>query len=79
MPPLAPRPFLQLARRCWSLRIDVPRGYFPVLSGAPWYRRRRRRPVHAHCRSHLRALHARRCRLALRPDCTLVYFVCEVA
>jgi hypothetical protein len=43
MPPIAPRPFCQLARRCWRLRIELPRGYFGGLSAPPWYRRMRRR------------------------------------
>jgi hypothetical protein len=43
MPPIAPRPFVQLARRCWRLRTDVPRGYLGGICNAPWYHARRRR------------------------------------
>jgi hypothetical protein len=45
MLPLAPRPFSQLAARCYRLRIPVPCGYAGALIvGSPaWYCQRRRR------------------------------------
>jgi hypothetical protein len=45
MPPLAPRPFTQLVRRSWRLRIEIPRGYAGSIDAVPWYRRMRRRPA----------------------------------
>jgi hypothetical protein len=59
MPPIAPRPFTQLARRCWRLRIEVPRGYLSGVSAPPWYRRMRRSPAQRD-RSELAFLSARR-------------------
>jgi hypothetical protein len=43
--PYAPAPFAQLARRCYRLRIDVPKGYAGGLyaGNLPYYRQGRRR------------------------------------
>lgn len=82
---IAPRPFLQLARRCWRLRIDVPRGYLAGMGNAPWYYQRRRRSRFALSRDQLHTLSQKRQRrarpatLARRARRPLVYFVCEVA
>jgi hypothetical protein len=43
MPPLAPRPFSQLARRDHRLYGLALRGYSIALGAAPWYRSGRRR------------------------------------
>ena len=47
MPPLAPRPFRQLAVRCYRLGLAAPKGYMGGLNAGnlPWYERPRRRPV----------------------------------
>lgn len=46
MPPLAPRPFTQAARRHYRMFHDAGLGFRPFLDGAPWYRQKRRsRPV----------------------------------
>jgi len=78
MPPLAPRPFVQLARRCLSLRLTLPRGYAGAIDGAPWYwRQRRRRGFHLD-RAKARQLRRELNELYQRhPDA--IYLRCEVA
>ena len=43
MPPLAPRPFSQIARRHLRQCAGTYFGYTAFISPAPWYRQRRRR------------------------------------
>ena len=42
MPPFAPRPFSQLARRNYRLGLDIPRGYLPFADPAIYRQKRRR-------------------------------------
>jgi hypothetical protein len=60
MQPLAPRPFCQRARRHWRLFAGTWFGYTAFLSGAPWYRTRRRRPAVSAPRARQIAARARR-------------------
>lgn len=60
MPPLAPRPISQLARRLHRLGLPVPRGCWLFLNGNPSYRARRRRPAVGLRRSQLLSIAARR-------------------
>jgi hypothetical protein len=39
---LAPRPFVQLARRSYRLGVAIPRGYTPFTTGGTYYRPHRR-------------------------------------
>lgn len=69
MPPLAPRPFSQMARRDVRLYGNTLQGLRGALSAAPWYRRMRRRSAPAFLRRR-----ARPCLLPAR-----LYQRCEVA
>jgi hypothetical protein len=82
MPPLAPRPFSQLAARCYRLHIPVPYGYAGALIvGSPaWYRSGRRRgPVHQQCPSRRREVWRRRLRRAYWHRTELVLYWGKVA
>ena len=43
MPPLAPRPFQQRARRHWRMHAGTWFGYTAFINAVPWYRVQRRR------------------------------------
>jgi hypothetical protein len=66
LPALAPRPFVQMARRDVRLYGNTLQGLRGALIGAPWYRPQRRRPALAMCPSRLRTLSALRCQRACR-------------
>lgn len=77
---LVPRPFSSGSRRAFRLGLDVPRGYFVFAMGAPYYHRRRRRPVHQQCFSRRAELWQRRLRRARLVAVPLAAFVrCEAA